>query len=143
MSEPIDEAKKKVNPWAVCHASTGPEKTAKFERCVKKVKKKTGYHESTVEDIADMIDEAEHVGAASAPMSAKVVPYVFEHLTQLNSDEINFERVEGDSIVFSVMVDGVAHRYTMNVNYAGSDKPEQVDPNVRAAQMRRGASESY
>ena len=26
------------NPWAICHASTGPKKTAKFERCVKKVK---------------------------------------------------------------------------------------------------------
>ena len=34
-------SEKKVNPWAVCHASTGPEKTDKFERCVKKVKGKT------------------------------------------------------------------------------------------------------
>ena len=36
----------KVNPWAVCHSSTGPEKTAKFERCVRKVKRKHGIHEN-------------------------------------------------------------------------------------------------
>ena len=28
----------KPNPWAVCHASTGPKKSAKFERCVMHVK---------------------------------------------------------------------------------------------------------
>ena len=27
------------NPWAICHSSTGPKKTKKFERCVKSVKK--------------------------------------------------------------------------------------------------------
>ena len=27
-----------VNPWAVCHASTGPKKTDKFERCVQHIK---------------------------------------------------------------------------------------------------------
>lgn len=31
-----------VNPWAVCHASTGPKKDAKFEKCVMDVKKKEG-----------------------------------------------------------------------------------------------------
>lgn len=36
----LDE--KKVNPWAVCHASTGPEKGDKFEKCVMAVKKKQG-----------------------------------------------------------------------------------------------------
>lgn len=30
----------KVNPWAVCHASTGPKKTDKFEKCVRQVKGK-------------------------------------------------------------------------------------------------------
>lgn len=42
------EAKKKgkkyptynPNPWAVCHESVGPEKSDKFERCVKHVKEK-------------------------------------------------------------------------------------------------------
>lgn len=29
-----------VNPWAVCHATTGPKKSAKFERCVQDVKSK-------------------------------------------------------------------------------------------------------
>jgi len=33
---------KKVNPWAVCHSVLGPEKDEKFERCVKKIKKKQG-----------------------------------------------------------------------------------------------------
>ena len=43
--ELIEEAKDgdKGNPWAICHAQLGPKKTEKFERCVKKVKKKTGY----------------------------------------------------------------------------------------------------
>lgn len=27
------------NPWAVCHSTVGPEKSDKFERCVKDVKK--------------------------------------------------------------------------------------------------------
>ena len=32
--------KSKNNPWAICHASLGKDKNAKFERCVKKIKKK-------------------------------------------------------------------------------------------------------
>lgn len=32
--------KSKNNPWAICHASLGRDKNAKFERCVKKIKKK-------------------------------------------------------------------------------------------------------
>ena len=35
------DAAKVVNPWAVCHESVGPEKSEKFERCVKDVKKKS------------------------------------------------------------------------------------------------------
>jgi hypothetical protein len=35
------DAAKAVNPWAVCHESVGPEKSDKFERCVKDVKKKS------------------------------------------------------------------------------------------------------
>jgi hypothetical protein len=41
----------KVNPWAVCHSSTGPKKSAKFERCVKDVKKKEGMEEASLKDI--------------------------------------------------------------------------------------------
>lgn len=96
-----------------------------------------------IEKIADLINEEEHVGAGSAPMAHKVVPFVFEHLSQLNSDELKFDGVEGGSILFSVVVDGTTHQYKMNVEYAGSAKPERVDPNVRAKQMRHGASESY
>jgi hypothetical protein len=33
------EEKDENNPWAICHAQLGPKKTAKFERCVKAVKK--------------------------------------------------------------------------------------------------------
>jgi hypothetical protein len=31
--------KKKINPWAICHAQVGPKKNRKFERCVQSVKK--------------------------------------------------------------------------------------------------------
>lgn len=96
-----------------------------------------------IEKIANLIGEEEYVGAGSAPMAHKVVPFVFEHLSQANSDDLKFERVDGDSILFSVVVDGKTHQYKMNVEYAGSARPEQVDPNVRAKQMRHGASESY
>lgn len=34
-----EEKKEKNNPWAICHAQLGPKKNAKFERCVKQVKK--------------------------------------------------------------------------------------------------------
>lgn len=37
----VHEAKK-PNPWAVCHSSTGPSKSDKFERCVHKIKSKYG-----------------------------------------------------------------------------------------------------
>jgi hypothetical protein len=42
-NQPISEAKKKVNPWAVCNASTGGKKKnpKKFEKCVRGVKKNT------------------------------------------------------------------------------------------------------
>ena len=41
----LEEAKKKANPWAICNSSTGGKKKnpEKFEKCVKGVKKKTGF----------------------------------------------------------------------------------------------------
>ena len=43
----LEEAKKKENnPWAICTSSVGRDDKAKYERCVLKVKKKTGYKES-------------------------------------------------------------------------------------------------
>lgn len=51
----------KSNPWAICTKSVGRDDKAKYERCVKKVKKSTGYHENVevdpVEQIADLIDQ--------------------------------------------------------------------------------------
>lgn len=38
-----EEAEEKGNPWAICTDSVGREDKAKYERCVQKVKKKTGY----------------------------------------------------------------------------------------------------
>lgn len=40
-TEEIEEKEKdsKKNPWAICHAKLGPRKNAKFESCVKQVKK--------------------------------------------------------------------------------------------------------
>jgi len=37
--EETDEKSQPKNPWAICHAQLGPKKTAKFERCVKDIKK--------------------------------------------------------------------------------------------------------
>jgi hypothetical protein len=34
--------KSKANPWAICTASVGREDKAKYERCVRKVKKRLG-----------------------------------------------------------------------------------------------------
>lgn len=34
-----EEEKDENNPWAICHSQLGPKKNAKFERCVKAVKK--------------------------------------------------------------------------------------------------------
>ena len=44
----VEAKEKKVNPWAVCNASTGGKKKspAKFEKCVKGVKKKTGFKDT-------------------------------------------------------------------------------------------------
>lgn len=48
----LEAKKKKVNPWAVCNASTGGKKKnpEKFEKCVKGVKKKTGYKDEKAKD---------------------------------------------------------------------------------------------
>jgi hypothetical protein len=53
----LEEAKKKTNPWAVCNASTGGKKKdpKKFEKCVKGVKKKTGYVEEN-ENVSSLKD---------------------------------------------------------------------------------------
>jgi hypothetical protein len=51
----LEEAKKKANPWAICNSSTGGKKKnpEKFEKCVKGVKKKTGFKKITEnEDVA-------------------------------------------------------------------------------------------
>lgn len=55
----MDINEKKKNPWAICGANIKNQKSAKFERCVLKVKKKTGYHESSnpVDQIAEMITD--------------------------------------------------------------------------------------
>jgi hypothetical protein len=42
----LNTLNEKVNPWAVCHASTGPKKDEKFEKCVKDVKKKEDMDEA-------------------------------------------------------------------------------------------------
>jgi hypothetical protein len=37
--EDMTESEDENNPWAICHAQLGPKKNAKFERCVRQVKK--------------------------------------------------------------------------------------------------------
>lgn len=68
-----DDIDKGVNPWAVCHASTGPGKTAKFEDCVQDVKKKEGIHKG--EDVVKAIDVPPTPGP-SAPAAAPAPPPV-------------------------------------------------------------------
>lgn len=55
--DPISE--KKNNPWAICTSSVGRKDKKKYERCVMKVKKQTGYKESTdpVDQIAEMVTD--------------------------------------------------------------------------------------
>jgi hypothetical protein len=79
-NQPISEAKKKVNPWAVCNASTGGKKKnpKKFEKCVKGVKKNT-------------IEENENIAPSSVPsfkdqMYAKKGSYVNQPETQEEED---------------------------------------------------------
>lgn len=69
----LEEAKKKVNPWAVCNASTGGKKKEpkKFEKCVKGVKKKTGY-----------VEENENVSSLKDMTYAKSGGYVNSSNTQ-------------------------------------------------------------
>lgn len=76
-----------------------------------------------IEQIAGLIKEEEFAGAASAPMANKVVPFVFQHLSELNGKDLNFEKMEGNTIFFTVMVDGKSHQYKMTVDYAGSTQP--------------------
>lgn len=78
-----------------------------------------------IEKIANLIGEDEFAGAASAPMAAKVVPFVFQHLSELNGHDLKFDKMDGNSILFTVMTDGKAHQYRMTIDYAGSIKPEQ------------------
>ena len=69
----LEEAKKKVNPWAICNASTGGKKkdSKKFEKCVKGVKKKTGY-----------VEENENVSSLKDMTYAKSGGYVNSSNTQ-------------------------------------------------------------
>jgi hypothetical protein len=69
----LEEAKKKVNPWAVCNSSTGGKKKSpkKFEKCVKGVKKKTGY-----------VEENENVSSLKDMTYAKSGGYVNSSNTQ-------------------------------------------------------------
>jgi len=51
----LEEKKgKAVNPWAICHASTGPEKDAKFERCVMDVKAKNKIKKESPDPAGDV-----------------------------------------------------------------------------------------
>lgn len=51
---------KKVNPWAVCTASVGRDDKSKYERCVKKVKKKGNIKESVADIIRKVLTNEEY-----------------------------------------------------------------------------------
>lgn len=79
-----------------------------------------------IEKIANLLKEDDYAGAASAPVAARVVPFVFEHLSQLNDETIKFNKMEGNSILFTVMQDGKTHQYKMTIDYSGSTKPQPM-----------------
>lgn len=76
----INEAKKaKGNPWAICTSSVGREDKAKYEKCVKDIKKKEGIEESITE--ADYEEEGttlSEVEQAVEDMLEMEVPIVKE-----------------------------------------------------------------
>jgi hypothetical protein len=53
-------SEKKVNPWAVCHASTGPEKDDKFEKCVIAVKDKQGLKKESQDEYKEFRFKLKH-----------------------------------------------------------------------------------
>lgn len=69
LNQLIWEAKKSgkpVNPWAVCTTSVGREDKAKYERCVKDVKKKSPIKEDKINEVGGYDDPsmyAKHAGA--------------------------------------------------------------------------------
>ena len=102
--------KKKSNPWAICTNSVGRDDKTKYERCVKKVKKETGYHEgeekSPVDQIAEMITDDPDVILDLTEEEKKP-----EDKAEDKKDEKKEEPAE---------------------------KPYVIDPHVRAARMRQG-----
>lgn len=63
-NKPMDEAKNKNNPWAICTASVGRENKEKYEACVRDVKKQNGMDESIYEET--YMDEIEMTEAEKA-----------------------------------------------------------------------------
>lgn len=84
---------KKVNPWAVCHASTGPKKSAKFERCVKKVKKNQGIEEmQTLNLMSDKIVEGLQFRLEEQQLIENIMLFCEENeidIDSLNEEELN------------------------------------------------------
>jgi hypothetical protein len=84
---------KKVNPWAVCHASTGPKKSAKFERCVKKVKKDQGIEEmQTLNLMSDKIVEGLQVRLEEQQIIESMMLFCEENdidVDDLSDDQLN------------------------------------------------------
>jgi hypothetical protein len=84
---------KKVNPWAVCHASTGPKKSAKFERCVRTVKKDQGIEEmQTLNLMTDKIVEGLQFRLEEQQLIEDIMLFCEENeidIESLNEEELN------------------------------------------------------
>jgi hypothetical protein len=84
---------KKVNPWAVCHASTGPKKSAKFERCVRTVKKDQGIEEmQTLNLMSDKIVEGLQFRLEEQQLIEDIMLFCEENeidIESLNEEELN------------------------------------------------------
>ena len=68
-------AKRKVNPWAVCHKATGPKKDSKHERCVMQVKAKHGIKEVKMNKVYERIVELLKEGDSEPESWAKRLPF--------------------------------------------------------------------
>jgi len=122
----ILEAKKKgkkVNPWAVCTASIGEKigstersewsktQTAKYERCVKDVKKKQNIKEGIINEIGGYDDPsmfAMHAGGQAGHLkgSYNALSEILNHLNKVSSEQVIDDslKIEIDNFLSSVEV---------------------------------------
>lgn len=127
---------KKANPWAVCHASTGPKKTAKFERCVRKVKGKQGMKEmQTLNLMSDKIVEGLQHRLEEQQIIENIVLFCEEN--EIDIDELTEQQLDELFGRFGQAVRG-AFKGAASGYKAGMSTPTKAEKsNAQAAQIRQ------